>query len=198
MIAFVRGTLIEKHPTRAVVQVSGMGVDVLLPVSTFEHLPESGREVMLHTHLHVREDALTLVGFATLEEKELFLLLLSVSGIGVKLALSILSGCRPVDLYRYIAEGQELALTRIPGLGHKTAQRIILELKDKASSQLSKLRVDTTASVRMNRALLEEAIQAMTALGYSRPEAVRAIEKAGQRLGEDASIEDMLRAALQG
>ncbi len=198
MIAFVRGTLIEKHPTRAVVQVSGMGVDVLLPVSTFEHLPESGREVMLHTHLHVREDALTLVGFATLEEKELFLLLLSVSGIGVKLALSILSGCRPVDLYRYIAEGQELALTRIPGLGKKTAQRIILDLKDKASSQLSKLSVDTTASVRMNRALLEEAIQAMTALGYSRPEAVRAIEKAGQRLGEDASIEDMLRAALQG
>jgi len=198
MIAFVRGTLIEKHPTRAVVQVSGMGVDVLLPVSTFEHLPESGREVMLHTHLHVREDALTLVGFATLEEKELFLLLLSVSGIGVKLALSILSGCKPVDLYRYIAEGQELALTRIPGLGKKTAQRIILDLKDKASSQLSKLSVDTTASVRMNRALLEEAIQAMTALGYSRPEAVRAIEKAGQRLGEDASIEDMLRAALQG
>lgn len=198
MIAFVRGTLIEKHPTRAVVQVSGMGVDVLLPVSTFEHLPECGREVMLHTHLHVREDALTLVGFATLEEKELFLLLLSVSGIGVKLALSILSGCKPVDLYRYIAEGQELALTRIPGLGKKTAQRIILDLKDKASSQLSKLSVDTTASVRMNRALLEEAIQAMTALGYSRPEAVRAIEKAGQRLGEDASIEDMLRAALQG
>lgn len=198
MIAFVRGTLIEKHPTRAVVQMSGMGVEVLLPVSTFERLPDCGQDLQLHTYLHVREDALTLVGFATLEEKELFLLLLSVSGIGIKLALSILSGCKAVDLYRYIAEGQELALTRIPGLGKKTAQRIILDLKDKASSQLSKLSVNTSASVRTNRALLEEAIQAMTALGYSRPEAARAIEKAGQRLGEEASIEELLRAALQG
>jgi Holliday junction DNA helicase RuvA len=146
----------------------------------------------------VREDALILVGFATLEEKELFLLLLSVSGIGIKLALSILSGCKPVDLYRFIAEGQEVALTRIPGLGKKTAQRIILDLKDKAASQLSKLSVDTSAPLRMNRAVLEEAIQAMTALGYSRSEALRAIEKAGQRLGEEASIEDLLRAALQG
>jgi Holliday junction DNA helicase RuvA len=198
MIAFVRGALIEKHPTRVVVQLSGMGVEVLVPVSTFERLPDGGQEILLHTHLHVREDALILVGFATLEEKELFLLLLSVSGIGIKLALSILSGCKPIDLYRFIAEGQEAALTRIPGLGKKTAQRIILDLKDKAASQLSKLNVDTSAPVRMNRAVLEEAIQAMTALGYSRPEALRAIEKAGQRLGDEASIEDLLRAALQG
>lgn len=198
MIAFVRGALIEKHPTRVVVQMSGMGVELLVPVSTFERLPDIGQDLLLHTHLHVREDALILVGFATLEEKELFLLLLSVSGIGIKLALSILSGCKPVDLYRFIAEGQEVALTRIPGLGKKTAQRIILDLKDKAASQLSKLSVDTSAPLRMNRAVLEEAIQAMTALGYSRSEALRAIEKAGQRLGEEASIEDLLRAALQG
>jgi holliday junction DNA helicase RuvA len=198
MIAFVRGTLIEKHPTRVVVQMSGMGMEVLVPVSTFERLPECGQDVLLHTHLHVREDALILVGFTTTDEKELFLLLLSVSGIGIKLALSILSGCKPIDLYRFIAEGQEAALTRIPGLGKKTAQRIILDLKDKAASQLGKMNVDTTLPARRNRALLEEAIQAMTALGYSRPEASRAIEKAGQRLGEEASIEDLLRAALQG
>ncbi len=198
MIAFIRGACVVKSPTRVVIQTAGIGLEALIPVSTFEKLPEIGAEITLHTHLHVREDALTLVGFATLEEKELFLLLLSVSGIGVKVALGILSGSKILDLYRHIAEANEAALTRIPGLGKKTAQRIILDLQDKANAQLSKLAVDTLGPARKNRAVLEEAVQAMTSLGYTRSEAMRAIEKAAQQLGDDAGIERLLRQALQG
>jgi holliday junction DNA helicase RuvA len=198
MIAFIQGVCMAKSPTRTVIQTAGVGLEALIPVSTFERLPDIGMETILHTHLHVREDALTLVGFATVEEKELFLLLLSVSGIGVKVALGILSGSKIVDLYRHIAEANEAALTRIPGLGKKTAQRIILDLKEKANTQLARLAMDTSGPAHKNRALLEEAIQAMTSLGYTRPEASRAIEKAAQQLGDNAGIENLLRQALQG
>jgi len=197
MIAFVHGVLISKHPTRAVIEVGGVGLEVWISVSTFERLPERG-EVTLQTHLHVREDALTLIGFATPEEKELFLLLLSVSGIGVKLALGILSGSKITDLYQHLANGDEMALTRIPGLGKKTAQRLILDLREKAVQQMGKIATDVTLPAVMNRSLLEEAIQAMTSLGYTRPEAVRAIEKAAQQIGADVTLEKLLRQALQG
>ncbi len=198
MIAFISGVLVGKTATRAVVRTAGVGLDVLIPLSTFEKLPDPGAAVMLQTHLHVREDALSLIGFFSIEEKELFQMLVSVSGIGVKLALGILSGCKIADLYKYLAEGNEASLTRIPGLGKKTAQRLILDLKDKAVAQLGKIATDLSIPVRLNRDMLEQAIQAMLSLGYTRPEAVRSIEKAANALGEEASIEKLLRQALQG
>ncbi len=198
MIAFVSGVLVSKTATRAVVRTAGVGLDVLIPLSTFEKLPDPGASVTLQTHLHVREDALSLIGFFSIEEKELFQMLVSVSGIGVKLALGILSGCKIADLYKYLAEGNEASLTRIPGLGKKTAQRLILDLKDKAAAQLGKVATDLSIPARLNRDMLEQAIQAMLSLGYTRPEAVRSIEKAAHALGEEASIEKLLRQALQG
>jgi len=198
MIAFVNGVLVTKTATRAVVRTAGVGLDILIPLSTFEKLPDPGATVTLQTHLHVREDALSLIGFFSIEEKELFQMLVSVSGIGVKLALGILSGCKIADLYKYLAEGNEASLTRIPGLGKKTAQRLILDLKDKAAAQLGKVATDLSIPARLNRDMLEQAIQAMLSLGYPRPEAVRNIEKAANTLGEEASIEKLLRQALQG
>jgi len=198
MIAFISGVLVSKTATRAVIRTAGVGLEALIPLSTFEKLPAPGAAVPLQTHLHVREDALSLIGFFSIEEKELFQMLVSVNGIGIKLALGILSGCKIADLYKYLAEGNEANLTRIPGLGKKTAQRLILDLKDKAAAQLGKIAADFSMPARLNRDMLEEAIQAMISLGYTRPEALRSIEKAAHALGEEASIEKLLRQALQG
>ncbi|HPN35095.1 MAG TPA: Holliday junction branch migration protein RuvA [bacterium] len=198
MIAFISGVLVSKTATRAVIRTAGVGLEALIPLSTFEKLPDPGAAVTLQTHLHVREDALSLIGFFSIEEKELFQMLVSVNGIGIKLALGILSGCKIADLYKYLAEGNEANLTRIPGLGKKTAQRLILDLKDKAAAQLGKIAADFSMPARLNRDMLEEAIQAMISLGYTRPEALRSIEKAAHALGEEASIEKLLRQALQG
>jgi Holliday junction DNA helicase RuvA len=198
MIAFVRAILTEKQPTHVIVERDGLGLEILIPLSTFASLPGVGAEVLLHTHLHVREDAMVLIGFATLAEKELFQLLLTVSGIGVRSALGILSGCRVEELYGWIARGDESALTRIPGLGKKTAQRVILDLRDKAAQQLQKSSIAATPVPAVEPALSEQAIQALTGLGFSKTEAQKALEKAAARLGEGAKLEDLLRAALQG
>ncbi|HNW61006.1 MAG TPA: Holliday junction branch migration protein RuvA [bacterium] len=198
MIAFVRALLTDKQPTRVVVEHNGLGLEMLIPLSTFAALPGVGAEVFLHTHLHVREDALTLVGFASAAEKELFELLLSVSGIGVRSALAILGGSPPAELYGWIARGDEAALTRIPGLGKKTAQRLILDLKEKAAQQLQSGGFAAPAAAAPPPEFAEQAVLALTGLGFSKPEAQRAIDKAAARLGAEAKLEELLRAALQG
>ncbi|HOC89837.1 MAG TPA: Holliday junction branch migration protein RuvA [bacterium] len=198
MISFVRAILTDKQPTHVVVEREGLGLEILIPLSTFTALPEVGESVLLHTHLHVREDALTLIGFATPAEKELFQLLLTVSGIGVRSALAILSGCRVDELFTWIARGDEVALTRIPGLGKKTAQRMILDLKEKAAQQLQKGGLTAVPTPAVAPQLSEQAVQALTALGFSKLEAQKALEKAAARLGEGAELEDLLRSALQG
>lgn len=198
MISFVRAILTDKQPTHVVVEREGLGLEILIPLSTFTALPEVGESVLLHTHLHVREDALTLIGFATPADKELFQLLLTVSGIGVRSALAILSGCRAEELYTWIARGDEVALTRIPGLGKKTAQRMILDLKEKAAQQLQKGGLTAVPTPVVAPQLSEQAVQALTALGFSKLEAQKALEKAAARLGEGAELEDLLRSALQG
>lgn len=198
MISFVRAILTDKQPTHVVVEREGLGLEILIPLSTFTALPEVGESVLLHTHLHVREDALTLIGFATPADKELFQLLLTVSGIGVRSALAILSGCRAEELYTWIARGDEVALTRIPGLGKKTAQRMILDLKEKAAQQLQKGGLTAVPTPAVAPQLSEQAVQALTALGFSKLEAQKALEKAAARLGEGAELEDLLRSALQG
>lgn len=131
MIAFLRGTLLEKHPNQAIIDVGGVGYDVQIPVSTFSALPEAGGEVRLRIHTHVREDALLLYGFLTSEEKALFEKLISVSGIGPKLGITVLSGLNTADLLTAIRGSGVDQLVRIPGVGKKTAERIVLELKDK-------------------------------------------------------------------
>src|SRR3954454_3949141 len=131
MIAQLRGTLLEKHPNQAVVEAGGVGYDVTIPVSTFTHLPDSGAEVKLRIHTHVREDALSLFGFLTQDEKAIFEKLIGVSGIGPTLAVKILSGLAAPDLINAIRRGEVGRLVRIPGIGKKTAERMVLELRDK-------------------------------------------------------------------
>src|SRR5690242_5793131 len=131
MIALLRGVLLEKHPNQAIVEAGGVGYDVMIPVSTFTHLPDAGVEVRLRIHTHVREDALLLYGFLTQDEKGLFEKLIGVSGIGPKMAVTILSGLAAPDLIHTIRAGQVDRLVKIPGIGKKTAERIVLELRDK-------------------------------------------------------------------
>ena len=131
MIALLRGVLLEKHPNQAIVDVGGVGYDVTIPVSTYAHLPDAGAEVRLRIHTHVREDALALFGFLTQDEKALFEKLISVSGIGPKMAMAVLSGIPALDLIANIRRGEVDRLVRIPGVGKKTAERMVLELRDK-------------------------------------------------------------------
>src|SRR5947208_1738621 len=131
MIALLRGVLVEKHPNQAIVEAGGVGYDVTIPVSTFTHLPDAGGTVTLRIHTHVREDAIALFGFLTPEEKTLFERLISVSGVGPKLGITILSGLATPDLVAAIRGGQLERLVKIPGIGKKTAERLVLELRDK-------------------------------------------------------------------
>src|SRR5436853_7921629 len=131
MIALLRGALIEKHPNQAIVETGGVGYDVTIPISTFTRLPEPGAEVRLRIHTHVREDALALYGFLTQDEKALFEKLISVSGIGPTLAVKVLPGLAATELIHAIRRAEVDRLVRIPGIGKKTAERMVLELRDK-------------------------------------------------------------------
>jgi holliday junction DNA helicase RuvA len=193
MIAHIQGQLQEKQPSKVVVKVHGIGFFLSIPVPTYETLPRVGEEVRLYTHLHVREDALTLFGFATLQERELFLDLLSVSGIGPRLALTVLSSAPVTELYRYLAEGDNTSLERVPGLGKKTVQKLLLELKDKAAT-----RVEPAAQVtNADRQIMREALQALVALGFTEAEARQSINKAAKQHEVGLNIEDLVRNALQ-
>ena len=139
MIAQLEGSISEKTPTQIIVDVSGVGYELLIPISTFDKLEEVGSKVKLLTYLHVREDILQLFGFSTLKEKMMFTHLISVAGIGPKLALGILSGRTVEDLTRNIVNGDTENLTQLSGVGKKTAQRIVLELRDKLAKEITKL-----------------------------------------------------------
>ncbi len=198
MIASVRGTLIEKNPTHVILDHQGIGMEILIPLSTFANLPGVGTTVSLFTHLHVREDALTLIGFASSAEKELFQMLLSVSGIGVRSALGILSGSRVEELYGYIARGDEVALTRIQGLGKKTAQRLIIDLKEKATQRLQGQPAGAAEMAVIPGERGEQAVLALMSLGFTKAEAQKALLKAAAKTGDRADLETLIRTALQG
>jgi Holliday junction DNA helicase RuvA len=171
MIAHLRGTLLAKHPNQAIVEAHGVGYDVAISVSTFTDMPAAGAEVALHIHTHVREDALSLYGFLRLAEKQLFEKLLTVSGIGPKLAITILSGM-PVDEMVGAIRGGDLArLTRIPGIGKKTAERMVLELRDKLPASTGA----SEASVSPANPVEEDVISALVNLGYQRVAADKAL-----------------------
>lgn len=192
MIAHLRGTLLSKHPNQAIVETHGVGYDVTISVPTFSDLPAAGAEVALHIHTHVREDALSLYGFLRLAEKHLFEKLLTVSGIGPKLAITILSGM-PADEMVGAIRGSDVArLTRIPGIGKKTAERMVLELRDKlpAPTGATDVIVATTSPVE------EDVLSALMNLGYQRPAAQKALQTSGKPGKEGQNFDALFRAAL--
>jgi Holliday junction DNA helicase RuvA len=194
MIAHLRGRLLEKHPNRVIVDVQGVGYEAQVPLSTFYDLAEPGAEVSLRIHTHVREDALALYGFATLLELQLFERLISVSGIGPKLALAVLSGIEPTDLITAVKLGDVARLTAIPGVGKKTAERIGLELKDKMAAFAPPAFAPGGATA--GESLRTDVLSALINLGYHRPLAERAVD-ATMKSSSAGSFEDTLKFALR-
>jgi Holliday junction DNA helicase RuvA len=197
MIAHLKGLLQKKTTETLIIDNSGIGYEVIAPLSTFYALPKEDEEVSLHIYTHVREDAFILFGFKTVLEKKIFRLLISVSGIGPKLAINILSGIGPDMLLEAIAVGDIAKLQSIPGVGKKTAERIALELKDKAQKvgtdmKLPPAKVTTPA----DRTVLDDALSALTNLGYPAKSAGRAVEKAASSL-EEISLESLIKEALK-
>ena len=194
MIAHLRGRILEKQPNRVVVDVGGVGYDVAVPLSTFYGLGDPGAEVALRVHTHVREEAISLFGFATALELDLFLRLIGISGIGPKVGLAVLSGIEPPDLVSAIERGDLARLTAIPGVGKKTSERIVLELKDR----LPKAHVVAAAAGAGDAPVMrDDLLSALMNLGYHRPPAEKAVDSALNAVGRDAGFEHTLRQALR-
>jgi Holliday junction DNA helicase RuvA len=197
MIAQLRGTLVEKHPNQAIVDIQGVGYDVTIPISTFSALPDSGTEVKLRVHTHVREDAIALFGFVSSEEKTLFEKLIGVSGIGPKLAITVLSGLATADLTTAIRTGQTDRLVRIPGVGKKTAERMVLELKDKLDGiGFVSSPVPATEKPAAMTDIEMDVLSALINLGCQRAAAETAIRKAAA-LGAGGAFEPLFRRSLE-
>jgi Holliday junction DNA helicase RuvA len=195
MIAHLRGTLIEKHPNQAVVDAGGVGYDVTIPVSTFTRLPEAGAGVALRIYTHVREDTIALFGFLTAEEKSLFERLISVSGVGPKLAVTALSGMAAVDLVQAIRAGQVERLVRVPGIGKKTAERLVLELRDKLDG-LGGGKTEAAPAAAALSAVEQDVLSALMNLGAARPQAEAAIRKA-RAAGAGEGFEGLFRKSME-
>jgi len=189
MIAYLRGKLLFKHPNQAVVEVGGVGYEVNITVPTFSDLPGPGAEVSLFIHTHVREDALSLFGFLRAEEKQLFEKLISVSGIGPKLAITILSGLSAPAAVAAIQGNDVAALTRVPGIGKKTAERMVLELRDKLQGLGGAPAMAAAASP-----MEEDVISALLNLGYNRSMAEKALARAGK--GDGQTFDELFRRVL--
>ena len=196
MIAQLRGAIVEKNPSRLIVEVGGVGYDVQVPLSTFYVLGEPGTPVTLRIHTHVREDIIALYGFATALEQHLFERLIAISGIGPKLALAVLSGIEPADFIRAIRVQDVARLTAIPGIGKKTAERIGLELKDRLPASLQ-VPGQEPALAAPGDQLRDDLLSALLNLGYQRAVAEKAVDKVLQR-STTAGFEDSLREVLRG
>ena len=195
MIARLSGTVLEKHPNRVVVDVGGVGYDVQVPLSTFYGLGEAGAAVTLRVHTHVREEVIALFGFATPLEQDLFERLISISGIGPKLALAVLSGIDPGELVRAIRTQDVARLTRIPGIGKKTAERIGLELKDRMPPAAGT--GAEAKDVEPGGGLRDDLLSALANLGYQRAAAEKAVDAVVKK-APGASFEQALRDVLRG
>ena len=200
MIAFVQGKLLEALPTMVVVDVHGVGYELLIPLSSFDRLPAAGNEVKLLTHLAIREDAHTLYGFITTQERDLFRMLVhTVSGIGPKIALNVLSGISINAFRAAVGAGDIKALSQISGVGKKTAERIVVELKDKlggfGSGPISTPGGSSILSDTDQRQI--DAIAALTALGFKQNEAFDAVRASLAILGPQAGVEALVRASLK-
>jgi holliday junction DNA helicase RuvA len=191
MIAHLRGQLLAKHPNQAIIETHGVGYDVTISVPTFSDLPTPGSEVALHIYTHVREDVIALYGFLQLTEKQLFEKLISVSGIGPKLAITTLSGMPAEQMTSAIRNGDVARLTRIPGIGKKTAERMVLELRDKLPATTT----DETAPPVAISPVEEDVLSALVNLGYQRPAAEKALASVGKN-GKRESFELLFRETL--
>ncbi|BCG64054.1 MAG: Holliday junction DNA helicase RuvA [Methyloprofundus sp.] len=199
MIGFLRGNLVAKTPPLLVLDVQGVGYEVEAPMTTFYDLPAMGESVMLHTHLVIRDDAHILFGFSTQADRVMFRSLIKVNGVGPKLALTILSGQSVDEFQRCIMDNDTAALVRLPGVGKKTAERLIIEMRDKlpklseSAADASTVSDGDSAALRSNAK--QEAISALCALGYKPAEASKMVQNIAQ---EDKSCEEIIRLALQG
>jgi holliday junction DNA helicase RuvA len=196
MLAYLRGVLLEKHPNQVIVEVQGVGYEVAIPVSAYSSLPEPGAEVRLHIHTHVREDALALFGFLSKADKALFEKLIGVSGIGPKLAITALSGLSATDLAEAIRSGSLEQLVRIPGVGKKTAERMILELRDKLDLTGLPARAAAAAPKPTYTAIEEDAISALMNFGAARGVAEAAVKQA-RSTSEPNDFDALFRRALK-
>jgi holliday junction DNA helicase RuvA len=196
MIGYLRGSVLEKHPNQVILEAGGVGYEVQIPISTYTALPEAGATAGLRIHTHVREDALVLYGFATVEEKAVFERLIAVSGIGPKLAITVLSGLATADLIAAIRSNDLQSLIRIPGVGKKTAERLVLELKDKLVGIEAGGKSALSSGVDQAFTVLErDVLSALQNLGCTRPAAEEALRKAKER-GAPPEFEPFFRAAL--
>ena len=195
MIAHLRGKLVDKQPNLVTIDVGGVGYAVTIPVSTYSQLGQTGAEAALHIHTHVREDALALFGFATRGEKAIFEKLITVSGIGARLAVTVLSGLPSDELSKAIRSGDVARLTRIPGVGKKTGERMVLELREKLGPAIAS---ETAAAAGADDATQQEVISALLNLGCTRDAAQKAVGKAlrGKSAGDDADFESLFRRSL--
>ena len=193
MISYVKGRLAEIYENRIVVDVNGMGVEINVPLTVLEELPHVGEEVKIHTYFRVSEDAMNLYGFTSVRDREMFGQLIGVSGIGPKGALAVLSAMTPDELRMAIMTGDSRQIAKAQGIGAKTAQRIIIDLKDKVSAE-ELIGVSAGKTVSGSTGINQEAIEALVSLGYSPSEAARAVKAADVQDGAD--VEEVLKAAL--
>ncbi len=199
MIGQIRGIILEKQPPQLLVDVHGLGYEIDAPMSTFYHLPDVGQETILFTHFVVREDAQLLYGFHSRDERTLFRTLLRVNGVGPKLALTILSSVSPADFVRCVLNNDTDSLVRVPGIGKKTAERLIIEMRDKLSDWYAGTEVEGQEFVKKDNhhprhQMLQDAISALVALGYKQQEANRLVTKIDDG---QASSEELIRRALR-
>lgn len=195
MIAHIKGVLSLKTPDSVVVDVGGLGYELFIPLSTFYRLPDDGHAVALHVHTQMREDAIVLFGFLTMEEKELFRLLISVTSIGPKVARNILSGIGPDELRTAIAASDKARLATIPGIGGKSAERLILELKDKVGLLVTEAPV--SSGTEAEESVAGDVLSALDNLGYKAVPAGEAVKKAKGGLAEGFGFEELFKEALK-
>jgi Holliday junction DNA helicase RuvA len=198
MITFLKGILIEALPTRAIVEVNGVGYEILIPLSSYDKLPGPGQELKILTHLAVREDAHILYGFMSAAERDLFRLLINnVSGIGPKIAINVLSGISVVAFRGAVANADVKALSNISGIGKKTAERIVVELKDKIGAAGAWEAASAQRSLSPTDQKVNDAVLALMALGFKQEEAHGAVRSAQALLGIEATVEELVRACLK-
>jgi Holliday junction DNA helicase RuvA len=204
VIARIEGVLVELEPTRVVVDVSGVGYELLIPLSTFTELPNRGKNVVLHVHTHMREGSLQLFGFATRTEKKAFELLLRANRVGPRLAQTILSGISPAQLVAAIRGGEVALLRAVPGVGTKMAQRLMVELRDRVDELSAEVGLDGDTTEIVARTITspddsarEQTLSALLNLGYPKAQAERLVASASEDVEAGASIETLVRAALK-
>jgi holliday junction DNA helicase RuvA len=200
MIAFLRGRVLDKHPNRLIVDVQGVGYEVHVPLSTYYDVGDEGADVALRVHTHVREDALLLYGFLTMLEQQVFERLIGISGIGPKLAMSVLSGIEPRELVGAVTRGDVARLTAVPGIGKKTAERIVLELKDRLQQFAIAPAAGTAAPASAADRLHDDLVSALVNLGYHRPQAEKTVEstlKSDSELGFEQALKRVLRDMMR-